>query len=214
MYAIICGTDAFGKKLLEGLLKKGHDVVAIEKNEEIAHEVHAETNAVVINGDPTSITILEQAGISKADVFIANMPTDVENLALCIIAKKYGLPYVTANVHDPAYLDAFKITGVDKTLAAVDTLYEEIINVIESPSIKKSVALNNHKLLVIDSSVNPKIVGKRPGEIESENPGLNVLATIKEDVSMNRQSKILEHSLVLLLIDKKREEKIRRMFKK
>ncbi|OIO25658.1 endonuclease III [Candidatus Micrarchaeota archaeon CG_4_10_14_0_2_um_filter_55_9] len=85
MYSIICGLDAFGRKLLEGLLKKGHEVVAVEKNEELALEVHAETNAVVINGDPTSPIVLEQTGVSKADVLIANMPTDVENLALCVL---------------------------------------------------------------------------------------------------------------------------------
>ncbi len=215
MYSIVCGVDAFGRKLLKGLLKKGHEVVAVEKNEEVAQEVHAESNAVVINGDPTSPIVLEQAGAGKADVLIANLPTDVENLALCVLAKKYGVAYVIANVHDPDYLEAFNIAGVDKMLAAVDSLYEELINVIESPSIKESVELGEYKLFVVDSDANERVAGKKPGELEEKNKGLHFLASLKGgEYSGNRQAKIPENALVVFLAEKKREERIRKLFRK
>lgn len=215
MYAIICGLDAFGRKLLTGLLKKGHDVVAIEENREIANEVQASTNGVIVNGDATSVIVLEQAGIAKANVFIANALTDAMNLALCVIAKKYGVEYVIANVRDPAYLDAFKIIGVDKRLAAVDTLYEELINVIETPAIEKSMPLDGYKLLVVDVGEDDKIAGKRVSELEEKIKGLHVLALLTGDsLSRNKQAKIAANTMLVLLVEKDREERVRKLFKK
>jgi hypothetical protein len=161
--------------------------------------VVAESNAVVINGDPTSPIVLEQAG-----VLIANLPTDVENPTLCVPAKKYGVAYVIANARDPDYLEAFNIAGADKMLAAVDALYEELINVTESPSIKESVELGEYKLFVVDSDANERVAGKKPGELEEKNKGLHFPASLKGgEYSGNRQAKIPGHYLAIFLAEKK-----------
>ena len=58
------------------------------------------------------------------------------------------------------------------------------------------------------------MVGKRPSELETGNRGLYFLASIKDGVSSNRQARIPENSLLILLVEKNKEERIRKLFKK
>ncbi|RLF78451.1 TrkA family potassium uptake protein [Thermococci archaeon] len=87
MFVIIMGAGRVGflvAKMLEG---EGHDVTIIEQDKEVANELANLINGLVINGDATNQSVLEEANIKQADAFAALTGQDDANLLACILAK-------------------------------------------------------------------------------------------------------------------------------
>ncbi|MCK4968729.1 MAG: NAD-binding protein, partial [Candidatus Aenigmarchaeota archaeon] len=67
MYIIIVGIDPSSKKLIEKLSKK-HDIVVIDTDKNKCEDEYTNTGVTVINDDATKLDVLQDAGISKANV--------------------------------------------------------------------------------------------------------------------------------------------------
>lgn len=85
---IIAGGGRIGFRTARELADRGHDVVVIEKEEAQSEEVSDEHVAVVIQGDATLPSILEQADPERADAIAALTDEPGTNLAICMEAKR------------------------------------------------------------------------------------------------------------------------------
>ncbi|MCJ7428821.1 MAG: NAD-binding protein [Candidatus Nanohaloarchaeota archaeon QJJ-5] len=135
MYVIVAGVNTISKKLIEDLVQN-HDLVVVEEDEKKAERIYSKTGAKVINGSPTRLSILEDAGISKADVLVSTLEGANENMIVSMLGRKYGVPKVVARVEDTDYLDIYKMLEVN-TIEYTDLVYGEFMSVIEHPSIRK-----------------------------------------------------------------------------
>lgn len=91
MYLIIVGGGPEGASLINLALEKGHEVVLIESDEERARSVIQNHDLTVLNGDIADDQILEEAGVSQADVLIATTTDDSVNLMAMVLGKEYGV---------------------------------------------------------------------------------------------------------------------------
>ncbi len=91
MFILIVGGGKVGTYLARGLLKQQHEVVVIEKDARKAQMMTnlLETDIAVV-GDGCDPNILAQAGVSRADVVVADTGDDEDNLVVCIITKKHS----------------------------------------------------------------------------------------------------------------------------
>lgn len=135
MYIILIGINNITRKLIKELAKS-HDLVVVEPDEEKAERLYTETAATIVNGSPTSLSVLEDAGISKADVLVTAQKEDNENLVACMLAKKYGVPKVVTRLETPEYREIYNILEVN-TIEYTDIVYGEFMSVIEHPAIVK-----------------------------------------------------------------------------
>ena len=87
MYVLVMGAGTVGLPLLSSLVSSGHEVLAIEPNPVSAEAVRDRMGNVVLVGDATSSRVLQQAGASRADVFIATSRRDADNLSASLLAK-------------------------------------------------------------------------------------------------------------------------------
>ena len=73
MYIVINGGGKVGSYLGHTLTGKGHHVAVIEKRPEILERMAAElpTSILMIEGDGSSAKFQEDAGVGRADVFVA-----------------------------------------------------------------------------------------------------------------------------------------------
>ena len=106
MYIIIVGAGEVGTYLSRVLVQEDHDVVLIERDEDLAAEVEKLFDVLVIHGNGISGTILNKAGIARADLFIAVTRIDEVNLLACMTARKMGkhlqtIARVREQHHDP-----------------------------------------------------------------------------------------------------------------
>jgi trk system potassium uptake protein TrkA len=85
---VIAGGGRVGFQTAQMLSDRGHDVTIIERDERIVSDIADEWLATVIQGDATNPDIIEQAGISRADVIAALTGETGLNLAVCLAAAE------------------------------------------------------------------------------------------------------------------------------
>ena len=165
MYVVIAGINTLSKRLVESLESR-HDVVIMDEDKDKCKRLYSSTGATVINKQPSTLTALEDAGIDQADVLIAARKNDNENMVVCSLAKKYGVPKVVSRVEDNEYYDAFQIIGAE-TIGHTDLLISEFISTVEHPYLVKLANLSgDRELLKADISEDSDLLGKTIDELE------------------------------------------------
>ncbi len=103
MNIIIVGCGRVGRTLTEQLSSEGHDVTVIDENSERVQSVSADNDVMGVIGNGASHSVLMDAGIEEADLFIAVTDSDELNLLCCLLAKKAGNCATIARVRNPVY---------------------------------------------------------------------------------------------------------------
>jgi trk system potassium uptake protein TrkA len=127
MYVIVIGGGEVGHYLCKQLLGEGHEVVVIEKDAQKCEYIEEELGDICLHGDASEITILNKAGITRANMVIAVTGEDEDNLAVCQVAKrKFKVPRVIARINTPRNEKIFAKLGVERTVDAVELISEHI----------------------------------------------------------------------------------------
>ena len=146
MYVVVAGINSMSKRLVKNLEDR-HDVVAIDEDEDQCDRLYSESGATVIHRTPGTITALEDAGITSADVVIAAQKSDNENMVVCTLAKKYGVPKVVTRVENEEYVDAFRIINA-QPISHNDILLSEFMSAVEHPQLVKLANLGENLELI------------------------------------------------------------------
>lgn len=103
MFVMVAGGGRTGSQLARVLVKQNFEVRVVDNRKEVLARIHRELpTEVIFEGDPTDLKLLEQAGISRADVMAAVTTSDEDNLVLCYIAREiYGVRRTIARVNNP-----------------------------------------------------------------------------------------------------------------
>lgn len=149
MYIIVAGAGLVGRRIIEELVDRGHDVVVIDIDDETCEKVSVETGADVIRGDASAIDVLMQAGIKKADVCIGAIGKDSANLAFTILANAFDVPNILVRMRDPSYKGAYMIAGADKAVNTVEIYLDSILLEIEHPSIKRVADMGSGEASIV-----------------------------------------------------------------
>ena len=152
MYIIIVGAGEVGTYLSRVLVQEDHDVVLIERDEDLAAEVEKLFDVLVIHGNGISGTILNKAGIARADLFIAVTRIDEVNLLACMTARKMGKHLQTiARVREQEYISLTKQElKIDLMVNPEQASADEIIEMIHHQSTGQIWNIANDKLVFID----------------------------------------------------------------
>src|SRR5262245_32589416 len=125
MFVLIAGGGRTAATLAALLVEQNHEVQIVEHRREVLVRLHQELPTEAIReGNATDPEVLEQAGIRRAQVLVAAMPSDADNLALCHYARtRIRLPRSIAVVNDPRNAWLFdKKFHVDVALNQVEIL--------------------------------------------------------------------------------------------
>ena len=90
MKILIVGCGKIGGNLLNSLVGEGHDIVAIVTSFDVITELTNIYDIMGVCGNGVDSDILDEAGVSKADLFIAVTGSDEFNMLSCYMAKRMG----------------------------------------------------------------------------------------------------------------------------
>lgn len=122
MFAVIVGGGKVGSYLARALLKQGHEVVVVEKQERKAALLEQMLDQkVAVVGDGCDPLVLEQAGVARADVVVADTGDDEDNLVVCLIAKKNSKSRCIARVNNPANKMVFESLDTEDPIIVIST---------------------------------------------------------------------------------------------
>ena len=103
MNIILVGCGKVGNALARKLIDEGHNITVVDTDATRIQHITEELDGMGAIGNGASITVLEEAGRNRADVFLAVTGSDELNLLCCMFAKKAGQCRAVARVRNPLY---------------------------------------------------------------------------------------------------------------
>ena len=104
MKIIVVGCGKTGSTLVRSLADEGHDVTAVDINSQTLNEICNINDVMGVEGNGVNSSVLEEAGLSNADILIATTASDEQNLLCCLFAKKFENCSTIARVRNPLYV--------------------------------------------------------------------------------------------------------------
>lgn len=177
MKIIIVGAGEVGSHLAKMLSRESHDIILIDEDSERLQKIESNYDLMTIEGSPTSIKDMREAGVQSADLFIAVTPIESQNITACILAKNLGAKKTLARIDNYEYLlpenkAFFEKLGVNALIYPEMLASEEIVNSLKVNWVRQWMEFNDGALTLIGMKVrkNAPIVNKRLMDLKnSEN---------------------------------------------
>ena len=106
MKIIIAGAGEVGSHLAKLLSNESNEITVIDSNQERLEALRNNTDVITVEGNPSAIKVLQEAGAASADLFIAVNPSQSQdvNIVSAMLAKKLGSKRATARINNEEYL--------------------------------------------------------------------------------------------------------------
>ena len=152
MYIIIIGGGQVGYHLTRALLADGHEVLIIEKNASVSQNLANELgSSVVLHGDGCEVSMLNDAGTSRADMLLAVTGDDEDNLITCQVAKhKFAVGRTLARVRNPRHEGLFRKLGVDVTVSSTSLMLEHIVHEVPAHPLMHLMLMRDRGLEIVE----------------------------------------------------------------
>jgi len=118
MRVVIIGAGEVGYHLARRLSEEQHDVVVVERDEDLAERLQSQMDLLVTVGNGASLSVLEKAGIDRADLLLAVTNFDEVNLIACLIAAQFGVDLKVARVSNPEYYERRGVLAPEQRFGA------------------------------------------------------------------------------------------------
>lgn len=106
MKIVIAGAGEVGSHLAKMLSNESNEITVIDMSQDRLNALSAIADVITVEGNPSAIKVLTDAGADKADLFIAVNPSASQdvNIVSAMLAKKLGSKKVTARINNEEYL--------------------------------------------------------------------------------------------------------------
>jgi trk system potassium uptake protein TrkA len=169
MYIIVVGGGKVGFYLAKALLDEGHEILVLEKDAARTNFICNELGSVCVRGDGCEITTLSDAGVGRADMFVAVTGDDEDNLVSCQAAKhKFNVPRTVARINNPKNEAIFKKLGIDVTISSTHIILESIEEEVPTHPITHRRDIKEQGMEIVEIKIPPHStsVGKRLKELK------------------------------------------------
>lgn len=123
LFILVVGGGKVGTNLASLLIEDGYEVALIEQARGKYEVLEREFEHAAVLGDGTEISVLEKAGIARADYVLAVTGDDEDNIVICQLAReKYGIENIIARVNNPKNQQTFELLGIRATVSSVSTI--------------------------------------------------------------------------------------------
>jgi len=134
---IIIGAGKVGIQIAQTLLSENHDVIIVDKREEIKQDLDSHLDIMTIIGNGANVRVLEQAGIRNAGMLIAVTQSDEVNMIACITAKQFEVKKTIARIRNSEYMYEDSLSkekmGIDFIINPENSTALEIIGLLKAP---------------------------------------------------------------------------------
>jgi len=137
VFVLIVGAGRVGSSVARSALAAGHEVSVLDEDP-LSHErldsgmetSWEDAGGLFTVGHAIEADALEEAGIGRADIFIASTDGDNTNLTIAQIAKRgYGVERVLARIMDPARASWYAEQGLE-TICPTKIAIEQFTTVV------------------------------------------------------------------------------------
>jgi trk/ktr system potassium uptake protein len=213
MHVVIMGCGRAGARLARRLERQGHTVAVIDKDPTSFHLLDVNFKGRVVEGIGFDAEVLVEAGIERADAYVAVSSGDNSNIVSSIIAKDvFHVPKVITRIYDPRRAMIYRRFGIP-TVAPVQWGVNKIYDLlfVERSYSRDTFGAGEVELMEFDLPNN--LAGRRVGEFEV--PGEVHVAAIErygEALLPVAGSMFQEGDKVHVLVQRSSMDKYKKMF--
>jgi trk system potassium uptake protein TrkA len=190
MKVIIIGAGKVGYSMAQLLSAENHDVTIIEQNPQRVQILEDNLDVRVIAGSGSSTSVLESAGIHKADMLLAITQYDELNMVACMLAKRYGAKTTVARVRNPEYIEIKdfslnELMGIDLIINPEHVTAMEIAEIVKFPEALNVNYFANGKiqLLVLELEPDSPLVDKEIKSLATSLP-YNIISIVRNHTTL------------------------------
>ena len=214
MKIVIAGAGEVGSHLAKMLNNETNEITVIDTRQERLDALSATTDVITVEGNPSAIQTLKEAGADYADLFIAVNPSESQdvNIVSAMLAKKLGSKKATARINNEEYLSyenkyIFTEMGIDLMFYPEKIATNEICDLLRRTATTESLEFARGKLQVASFKLeeDSQLVGMNMAEFSATaaNEGLafRVVAISRKEQTIvpTFDTKFKYHDLVFII---------------
>lgn len=216
MKIVVVGGGKLGYYVSANMIERDYEVILIEKDKVKCEKIANDLDIEVICGDGTEIETLDNAGIYRADCFIAVTGSDQDNLVASQLAKKrFKVKKVITRANNPRNLEALRKLGMDNAVSSTEIITRLIEKEIESAGVRLLASLNKGKASICEITIpeNSKLDGRALKDIELPKSSLIVSVTHNENLIIPQgDTKIYSGDEVVAVCDLNTQKQLLKIF--
>lgn len=161
MKIIIAGAGEVGTHLAKLLSSEDQDIILMDDNASRLGALDTNFDLMTVQGSPTSVIALEEAGVSSADLFIAVTPDESRNMTACMLATNLGATKTVARISNYEYMvprnrDFFSRIGVDSLIYPEMLAAREIVSSIKMSWVRQWWEFHGGSLVLLGVKMRDK----------------------------------------------------------
>lgn len=183
MKIVIAGAGEVGTHLAKLLSREDQDIILVDSDVEKLQWIDANYNLMTVVGSPTSFKSLKQAGVNRADLFIAVTPFESRNITACMIASSLGAAKTVARVDNyeymlPEHQSFFKEMGVDVLIYPEMLAAQEMVTALKRTWVRNWFELGNGELILIGTKLDEeaRILNRKLADLTREHNYYHIAA--------------------------------------
>ncbi len=194
MNIVIAGDGEVGLHLAQELSSlDNQNITIVDPHEDLIKQVESHTDLMAITGDSTSIEVLQNANVRKADLLISVLHDERTNLITAALGKQLGAKKTIARINNLEYLKPeneirFRNMGIDALICPEEIVSREIADLLSQTAATEIFDFSERKLslFLIKLEENAPVINKTLNEIVALYPHLDFRA-----VAIHRNSKTI-----------------------
>lgn len=154
MKVIIGGAGAVGTHLAKLLSKENYDITLIDEDLSRLENLDGNYDIMIMQGSPTSIKSLNDAGVKNADLFVGVTPEESINMNACILAHNLGAKKTVARIDNYEYLNPdlrpfFQNLGINSLIYPEVLVADDINNGLKMSWVRQRIDIHGGALVLL-----------------------------------------------------------------
>jgi trk system potassium uptake protein len=140
---MVLGLGRFGESLAKSLYKMGHEVLAIDSDQELVDAI-APYVTQAIRIDATDEGALQSLGVRNFDAAIVSIGQNMrDSILVCVLLKELGVPYLIAKATDDLHAKVLRKVGVDRVVFPERDMGMRLAKSLLTPNVLELIDLSD-----------------------------------------------------------------------
>jgi len=168
MKVVIIGGERIAYFLAKSISSKGYRIYVVNKDAQLCEDFARNLKAVIVHGDASKRSVLEQLDIEEDDIIVVLTNKDKENLIITQLARKiFGVKNIVTLINNPDNIELFNKLGITAAVSTTTMLQRAVENLLFGKELEEFLSLEGGKLafLKIEIPENSNVIGKKLKDI-------------------------------------------------
>jgi trk system potassium uptake protein TrkA len=173
---VVIGIGRFGGALAERLYELGHEVLAIDTNEELIQKI-SDNVTHAVTADATDESVLRSLGVRNFDVAVIAIGSDIQSsIITTLMLKDMGVKFVVAKAQNELHAKVLYKIGADRVVFPERDMGERVAHNLNATNILEFIELSP-EYSIIEFGIPHNWAGKNLRDLNLRvKYGVNVIA--------------------------------------